>query len=82
LVSALIDRNWALPAILPIRHEDRVVSVVFSPDGSRVLSASWDKTAQVHNAITGASLLIVHHQGAVLDARYNPIGDRFVTAFC
>jgi WD40 repeat protein len=38
-------------------HTGPLSSVVFSPDGSRILTASWDKTARVWNASTGQELL-------------------------
>jgi WD40 repeat protein/serine/threonine protein kinase len=80
LVSALVHRNWALPAVPPIRHENRVPMIRFSPDGRHVLSASWDKTAQVHDALTGGLLFTVRHNGEILAAVYNREGDRFATA--
>jgi len=80
LVSALVHRNWALPAVPPIRHQSRVTMTSFSPDGRRVLSASWDKTAQVHDAVTGEPLFAVHHDGEIFAAVYNRQGDRFATA--
>jgi WD40 repeat protein/serine/threonine protein kinase len=80
LVSALVHRNWALPSAAPMRHLDRVTTATFSPDGRRVLSASWDRTAQVRDAITGQTLATVHHGDRILSARYNQAGDRFVTA--
>ena len=35
----------------------RVDSVSFSPDGTRILTGSWDKTARVWDARTGQLLL-------------------------
>ena len=35
-------------------HSDYVRSVCFSPDGSRIVSGSDDKTVRIWNAVTGA----------------------------
>jgi WD40 repeat protein len=35
------------------RHLHNPVAVVFNPDGSRIASASEDKTIKIWNAITG-----------------------------
>ena len=37
-------------------HEDGVTSAQFSPDGTRIVTASDDKTARVWDAATGKSL--------------------------
>ncbi len=79
LVSALVHRNWALPALPPILHRDRVSTVAFSPDGKQILSASWDKTAQVFDAASGTLRFVVHHDDAVLMAQYDGVGRRIVT---
>ena len=31
-------------------HDDTVTSATFSPDGSRILTASWDNTARIWDA--------------------------------
>jgi len=45
-----------LAALAFTGHTDRVRSIVFSPDGSRVLTASYDRTARVWDANTGRQL--------------------------
>jgi len=35
------------PTSPPLPHEDVVVNAAFSPDGTRVVTASWDHTARV-----------------------------------
>ena len=38
-------------------HTGEVTSVAFSPDGTRIVTGSWDKTAKVWDAQTGTPLL-------------------------
>jgi WD40 repeat protein len=63
-----------------IPHEDAVTSVAFSPDGSRVATASWDGTARVRDLATGAELLRVRHEGAVSAVAFSPDGTRLASA--
>jgi WD40 repeat protein/serine/threonine protein kinase len=60
-------------------HADRVVSAAFSPDGARIATASWDKTARVWEVSTGAPIdaLRIRSLAALDDARYSPDG-RFI----
>ena len=60
---------------------DVVNSASFSPDGSRIVTASEDKTAKVWDAKTGAELLTLKgHTGGVYSASFSPDGSRIVTA--
>ena len=34
-------------------HGDRVFSAAYSPDGTRIVTASWDKTARIWEATHG-----------------------------
>jgi WD40 repeat protein/tetratricopeptide (TPR) repeat protein len=55
-------------------HGGQVSSVCFSPDGRRVLSASYDETARVWEARKGAPLLELRHESSVFRAAYSPDG--------
>ncbi len=53
----------------------------YSPDGTRIVTASADKTARVWDARTGAPLAVLSgHGGLVASAAYSPDGTRIVTA--
>ena len=47
-------------------HEDSVRSVAYSPDGQRIVTASFDRTAKVWDAQTGQELFTLkgHDGGA------------------
>jgi WD40 repeat protein len=62
-------------------HAGWVTSAVFSPDGTRIVTASRDGTARLWDATTGATLVtLVGHTDAVLFAAFSPDGSRVVTA--
>ncbi|HKS37138.1 MAG TPA: serine/threonine-protein kinase, partial [Verrucomicrobiae bacterium] len=79
LVSALAQRSWAVPGEVPLRHAGRVTTASFSGDG-HVLSASWDKTAAVWDAVNGRQLFALRHEDRILSARYSVDGRRIITA--
>jgi WD40 repeat protein/serine/threonine protein kinase/TPR repeat protein len=61
-------------------HTDRVRSIAYSPDGRRLITASYDGTARVWDASTGRQLLILQgHGGPVLSATFSPDGRRVAT---
>jgi WD40 repeat protein len=58
-----------------------VWSAAFSPDGTRVVTASVDGTARVWDAATGQPVTRpLAHQARVLSAAFSPDGTRVVTA--
>jgi WD40 repeat protein len=62
-------------------HDDFVISATFSPDGTRVVTASSDKTARIFDATTGRLLsTLARHEGTVFSAAFSPDGTRIVTA--
>ncbi len=62
-------------------HCDVVLSAVYSPDGTRIVTASFDKTARIWDARTGVQLTVLAGHGEiVVSAGYSPDGLRIVTA--
>jgi tetratricopeptide (TPR) repeat protein len=58
-----------------------VLSAQFSPDGMRVVTASYDKTARIWDARTGLPLTEpLRHKDVVYSAKFSPDGSRVVTA--
>src|SRR5262249_28010827 len=60
-------------------HAREVLSVAFSPDGTRVVTGSNDNTARVWDAKTGVPLLELKGRTAVGSVAFSPAGDRIVT---
>ena len=55
-------------------------SAAFSPDGSRIVTAS-DKTARIWNAATAKEIAVLRgHDNAPWSAAFSPNGSRIVTA--
>ena len=77
----IIHREKALPPLIAsFAFHDLIYGAVFSPDGARILTASWDKTAKLSEAASGKVLVVFTHQGTVNDAAFSPDGTRILTA--
>nr|MDZ8022707.1 tetratricopeptide repeat protein [Nostoc sp. SerVER01] len=58
-----------------------VINASFSPDGNRIVTASYDNTARVWDTSTGKLLSeLKGHQDPVINASFSPDGNRIVTA--
>jgi WD40 repeat protein/tRNA A-37 threonylcarbamoyl transferase component Bud32 len=61
-------------------HLDRVASVVFSPDGRHLATASWDKTVRIWDGQTGQAIRTLQgHTGAVYAVAFSPDGRRLAS---
>jgi len=74
---------WRLshvPSPFP-RHSDAVLSVAFSPDGQRIVSAGDNRTAIVWDAWTGQKQFTLKgHTGRIWSVAFSPDGRRIVSA--
>jgi WD40 repeat protein len=61
-------------------HEDRVFSAEFSPDGTKVLTASWDGTARLWDISTKAEIRSYRHDGRVNSGTFSANGGLILTA--
>ena len=69
------------PVSSALEHQAEVWSAAFSPDGTRVVTASGDNTARVWDAATGKPVsCALEHQAEVEGAAFSPDGTRVVTA--
>ena len=62
-------------------HDDVVNSVTFSPDGSKIVSGSWDKTIRVWDASTGIKMLspLKGHDSVVNSIAFSPVGSKIIS---
>src|SRR5262249_43989684 len=77
LAAALSQANWRVTLG---SHGDSVSSAAFSPDGSRIVTASGDKTARVWDAASGKVAAVLRHLNPVYSAAFSPDGSRIVIA--
>jgi WD40 repeat protein/tRNA A-37 threonylcarbamoyl transferase component Bud32 len=74
--SALTLRGFSLP-VAQLQHGARIMTICFSPDGQRVLTASLDGVARMWDARTGRALFDLTHARNIRLGIFSPDG-RFV----
>ena len=60
-------------------HAAAVRSAAFSPDGKRVVTASYDRTARVWDGVTGKPVGEFRHDSPPQSVLFSPDGTRIVT---
>ncbi|MFN4257853.1 MAG: protein kinase domain-containing protein, partial [Gemmataceae bacterium] len=80
--AVIWDVASGYPRTEPLRHDDIVTRVEFSPDaeGRYVVTASEDGTARVWETATGKPLRTLRHAGAVRTATFSQNGQYVVSA--
>jgi WD40 repeat protein len=64
-----------------IGHTADVVFIAFSPDGRRIATASYDRTAKLWDTATGREVFTLRgHAGAVVGLAFSPDGHRIVSS--
>jgi WD40 repeat protein len=66
--------------IARLYHDLSVYSVAFSPDGTRVATASADGTARLFDAAAGTEISRLEHGDSVYQVRFSPDGTQLATA--
>ena len=62
-------------------HTNDVMYASFSPDGRRIVSASWDRNVRIWDAATGECIRTLEgHTWGVWSASFSPDGSRIVSA--
>ncbi len=78
-------RIWEIGSDEPIMSfspHGAVAAADYSPDGRLIVTASWDNSAKLWNAETGAPLrkLVGGHEGYINSAMFSPDGQTILTA--
>ena len=79
--AALAEGAAAPPMRVLAGHGDDVMSVAFSPDGTRLLSVGCDRTARLWDVTTGAELFVLRdHRASLTTGVFSRDGRAIATA--
>ena len=68
-------------SVLVFRHDAGVTDAAFAPQGNRIVTASYDRTARIWSIEDGSSVAVLKgHQDALERATFSPDGTQVVTA--
>src|SRR3984885_5932557 len=77
-VQAGSPKQWPVIRQTLTGHSDSVLSVAFSPNGTRIISGSYDNTVRIWDVMSGAPIgePLKGHSGPVSSVTYSPDGTR------
>ncbi|KAG5730112.1 hypothetical protein E4T56_gene1876, partial [Termitomyces sp. T112] len=79
-VPAIKGSRGQTGLISKIKQKAEVISVAFSPDGTHIVSGSWDNTICVWDSSTGTELLhLIGHTSPVSSVAFSPNGTHIVS---
>ncbi|WP_197727298.1 P-loop NTPase fold protein [Rhizobium ruizarguesonis] len=79
-IEAIRKGDKAISMVRVLGHKTDVTSADFSPDGSRVVTSSWDNTARIWDAATGREISVLNGDGGLFTAAFSPDGSRIVAS--
>src|SRR5438046_1880625 len=80
-ISSGVEQNWSPNLQILEGHSDWVMSVVFSPDGSKLASGSDDRTVRVWAVATGqVERTLEGHSDSVMSVVFSPDGSKLASA--
>ena len=75
-----VQAHWSVALQTLEGHSSRVTSVAFSPDGTQVVSGSYDETVRLWDAATGTALQTLEgHSSWITSVAFSPDGTQVVS---
>ncbi|KAF8667760.1 hypothetical protein AX14_006302, partial [Amanita brunnescens Koide BX004] len=76
-----VDKMWS-PELMRLQgHDSAINSIAFSPDGSKIISGSFDKTVRIWDASTGVEMLppLRGYDDWVYSVAFSPDGSKIIS---